>query len=87
MRISTGWQFWQMERAIERANERLSLWQRRVSTGRRLEQPSDDPVGSVHALAIRQSLQQLDQYGRNIREARALSASHRTGVWRTSAVC
>jgi flagellar hook-associated protein 3 FlgL len=70
MRISTGWQFWQMERAIERANDRLSLWQRRVSTGRRLEQPSDDPVGSVHALAIRQSLQQLDQYGRNIREAR-----------------
>jgi flagellar hook-associated protein 3 FlgL len=70
MRISTGWQFWQMERAIERANDRLSLWQRRVSTGRRLEQPSDDPVGSVHALAIRQSLQQIDQYGRNIREAR-----------------
>lgn len=70
MRISTNWQFWQMERAIGQATDRLSLWQRRVSTGRRLEQPSDDPVGSVHALAIRQSLQQIEQYGRNIREAR-----------------
>ncbi len=70
MRISTNWQFWQMERAIGQATDRLSLWQRRVSTGRRIEQPSDDPVGSVHALAIRQSLQQIEQYGRNIREAR-----------------
>ncbi|MEN3000695.1 MAG: flagellar hook-associated protein FlgL [Armatimonadota bacterium] len=70
MRISTNWQFWQMERAIGQATDRLSLWQRRVSTGRRLEQPSDDPVGSVHALALRQSLQQIEQYGRNIREAR-----------------
>ncbi|GBC93797.1 Flagellar hook-associated protein 3 [bacterium HR15] len=70
MRISTNWQFWQMERAIGQASDRLSLWQRRVSTGRRIEQPSDDPVGSVHALAIRQSLQQIEGYGRNIREAR-----------------
>jgi flagellar hook-associated protein 3 FlgL len=70
MRVSTNWQFWQIERTIGRANDRLSLWQRRVSTGRRIEQPSDDPVGSVHALAIRQSLQQIDQYGRNLREAR-----------------
>jgi len=70
MRISTDWQFRQMERAIGRATDRLSLWQRRVSTGRRIEQPSDDPVGSVHALAIRQSLQQIEQYGHNIREAR-----------------
>jgi flagellar hook-associated protein 3 len=43
---------------------------KRVATGRRVEQPSDDPVGSVHALALRGQLQQIDQYGRNIREAR-----------------
>ena len=70
MRISTNWQFRQMERAIGQATDRMRLWQRRVSTGRRIEQPSDDPVGSVHALAIRQSLLQIEQYGRNIREAR-----------------
>jgi len=72
MRISTNWQFRQMERTVGQATERLSLWQRRVSTGRRIEQPSDDPVGTVHALAIRQSLQQIEQYERNIREARLL---------------
>ncbi len=70
MRISTSWQFWQMGRAIERSTDRLSRYQRQVATGRRIEQPSDDPVGSVHALAIRQSLQEIEQYGRNIREAR-----------------
>lgn len=70
MRISTEWQFRQIERAIGRGTDRLSLWQRRVATGRRVEQPSDDPVGTVHALALRQQLAQIEQYGRNIREAK-----------------
>lgn len=70
MRISTEWQFRQMERAVGRGTERLSLWQRRTATGRRVEQPSDDPVGTVHALALRQQVAQIEQYGRNIREAK-----------------
>lgn len=70
MRISTYWQFHRMERATEQSVGQMALWQKRVATGRRIEQPSDDPVGSVHALALRGQLQQIDQYGRNIREAR-----------------
>ena len=59
-----------MERATEQSVAQMALWQKRVATGRRVEQPSDDPVGSVHALALREQVQQIDQYGRNIREAR-----------------
>jgi flagellar hook-associated protein 3 FlgL len=70
MRISTYWQFRRMERATEQSVGQMALWQKRVATGRRVEQPSDDPVGSVHALALREQVQQIDQYGRNIREAR-----------------
>ena len=70
MRISTYWQFRRMERATEQSVGLMTLWQKRVATGRRIEQPSDDPVGSVHALALREQVQQIDQYGRNIREAR-----------------
>jgi flagellar hook-associated protein 3 FlgL len=70
MRISTYWQFHRMERATEQSVGQMALWQKRVATGRRVEQPSDDPVGSVHALALREQVQQIDQYGRNIREAR-----------------
>ena len=70
MRISTYWQFHRMERATEQSVGQMALWQKRVATGRRIEQPSDDPVGSVHALALREQVQQIDQYGRNIREAR-----------------
>ena len=70
MRISTYWQFHRMERATEQSVGQMALWQKRVATGRRVEQPSDDPVGSGHALALREQLQQIDQYGRNIREAR-----------------
>ena len=61
-----------MERATEQSVGLMTLWQKRVATGRRIEQPSDDPVGSVHALALREQVQQIDQYGRNIREARML---------------
>jgi len=70
MRISTYWQFRQMERVAEQSIERMSLWQRRTATGKRLEQPSDDPVGTVYALLLRAQVAQIDQYGRNIREAR-----------------
>ncbi|MFN4033244.1 MAG: flagellar hook-associated protein FlgL [Fimbriimonadales bacterium] len=70
MRISTYWQFRQMERATEQSVSQMTLWQRRVATGKRVEQPSDDPVGSVHALALRDQIGQIDQYTRNIREAR-----------------
>ncbi len=70
MRISTSLQFGRIQKAIERSTDQLSLWQQRVSTGRRVNQPLDDPVGTVHALAIRQQLQQIEQYGRNIREAK-----------------
>lgn len=70
MRISTHWLYRRMERATEQSVEQMALWQKRVATGRRVEQPSDDPVGSVHALALRGQIQQIDQYGRNIREAR-----------------
>ncbi|MDW8055032.1 MAG: flagellar hook-associated protein FlgL, partial [Anaerolineae bacterium] len=70
MRISTYWQFRRMERATEQSVHQMTLWQKRVATGKRVEQPSDDPVGSVHALALREQIQQIDQYGRNIREAR-----------------
>ncbi|MDW8051961.1 MAG: flagellar hook-associated protein FlgL [Armatimonadota bacterium] len=70
MRISTFWQFYRMERLTEQGVERMTRWQQRVATGRRLEQPSDDPVGSVHALALRQQVAEIEQFGRNIREAR-----------------
>ncbi|MDW8107758.1 MAG: flagellar hook-associated protein FlgL [Armatimonadota bacterium] len=70
MRVSTYWQFYRMERATEQGVERMTRWQQRVATGKRIEQPSDDPVGSVHVLAIRQQVAEIEQYGRNIREAR-----------------
>ncbi len=70
MRISTSLQFGRIQKTIEQSTSELSQRQRRVSTGRRVDQPLDDPVGTVHALAIRQQLQQIEQYGRNAREAK-----------------
>lgn len=70
MRVSTQRQSLHMERAVLDAAERLTDAQRRVVSGRRLEQPSDDPTDTTHALALKAILHHQEQFQRNIREAK-----------------
>jgi flagellar hook-associated protein 3 FlgL len=49
---------------IETASERLSEFQRQVSTGRRIEKPSDDPSGTSTAIAEHASIAAVEQYTR-----------------------
>ncbi|GAB97488.1 flagellar hook-associated protein 3 FlgL [Kineosphaera limosa] len=45
---------------------RLQQTQEQLTTGKRLNRPSDDPVGTVSALRFRSEQSQLAQFGRNI---------------------
>ncbi|MEE8421782.1 MAG: flagellar hook-associated protein FlgL [Dehalococcoidia bacterium] len=45
---------------------RLLGAQERVATGRRIERPSDDPIGAARVMATRTELDRSQQYGRNI---------------------
>lgn len=63
-------QYASMDRAILRSTENLTRAQRQVSTGRRLDKPSDDPAGATQALGLRAMLSNHEQYVRNTREAR-----------------
>lgn len=49
---------------IETASERLSEFQRQVSTGRRIEKPSDDPSGTSTAIAEHAAIATVEQYSR-----------------------
>ena len=45
---------------------RLQQTQEQLTTGKRLNRPSDDPVGTVSALRFRSEQSQLAQFGNNI---------------------
>lgn len=49
---------------IETASERLSEFQRQVSTGKRIDQPSDDPSGTSTAIGEHSTLATVAQYSR-----------------------
>jgi flagellar hook-associated protein 3 FlgL len=51
--------------------KRLEGYNNQLTSGRRISQPSDDPVGMAAALSHRSTLEQLDQHLKNIDEALA----------------
>lgn len=55
---------------LTRNRERLAQYQTELSTGRRINTPSDDPEGSSRLLRLRLHLYDNDQYQRNIEDAR-----------------
>lgn len=51
--------------------ERLQTTHEHLTTGKRLNRPSDDPVGTVSAMRFRAEQRQLEQFGENITDGRA----------------
>jgi len=71
MRISTN-QFHQ--RALDgmlTQQEALSRSQSQVASGKRIQVPSDDPIGAVHVLELQRAQSESDQFGRNTDAATA----------------
>jgi flagellar hook-associated protein 3 FlgL len=52
---------------INTVTEQLKDINEKISSSKRINRPSDDPVGITHALNIRETLAQLQQYGTNIK--------------------
>jgi flagellar hook-associated protein 3 FlgL len=56
---------------INDASNRLSKTQQKMSSGKEITRPSDDPYGTSRSLALRSDLDGTQQYQRNIGEATA----------------
>ncbi len=52
---------------IANITEQLKNLNEQIAASRRINRPSDDPVGVSHALNIREVLSQIEQYGTNIK--------------------
>lgn len=70
MRISTGYQFETLASQASAAQARLFEVQRRLSTGKRLLDPSDDPAGTRVLLSYRSLRTGLEQYDKNLQMAK-----------------
>lgn len=57
--------------AIEQAGQRMSDTQNELSTGQRINQPSDDPYGTSLAISIGGEISDLGSYTRSVSDANA----------------
>ncbi len=71
MRVTVGSQAWTSLDSIDNASSRLAQLQAQLSSGKRIQQPSDDPNGTVQAMALRSAMSRNDQYGTNASDASA----------------
>ena len=69
MRVTPGMMMSSMLHNIEQNQVRTEQLQNQITSGSRITRPSDDPIGAARALNLRESLDQSDQYVRNIDQA------------------
>jgi flagellar hook-associated protein 3 FlgL len=61
----------QLMRNLNSNMKQLDNLQNQLSTGRRINKPSDDPVGITYSMRYRSELSANDQFGRNIDQAQS----------------
>lgn len=62
-------------RDIQRNLSSIATLQHQIATGKKIDKPSDDPVGADRALDYRQALRQADQYSSNVDDADSLASN------------
>ncbi len=75
MRVTNGMVGDQVVFNMQRSLQRFMDLQTSMSSGRRINKPSDDPVGTVRALAYRDQIGAIEQHRKNIAEAQNWSST------------
>jgi len=71
MRISTKQIYDNSLRTMQRQQRSVEQSQSQLSTGQRVQRPSDDPIGIGRTLNLENQLSSLDQYERNAQRAKS----------------
>lgn len=71
MRVSTGYRFDFFSQMVSKTEASYVDSQRRITTGKQVEQPSDNPAGAAVAVKARNLRASLDQYATNITTAKS----------------
>jgi len=67
LRVTTAQQFTNSIDNMQRSNVSLDNLQQQVSSGKRMQQPSDDPVAAAQIVKLERELAQYDKYDINIK--------------------
>jgi len=71
LRVTPGMMQSQLMRNVNHNLTRMSNQQNELSTGRKLNKPSDDPVGITYSLRYRSELAMNEQYDKNVSQAKS----------------
>jgi len=71
MRITQGLLTNNLLYDLRQSGERLQKAEEQLSTLRQVNRPSDDPVGTVSALRLRNQITDINRYGANIKDAQS----------------
>jgi flagellar hook-associated protein 3 FlgL len=80
MRIATSTLFESLGRRIQQLTEGLNTVNERLSSQKKINRPSDDPLGAATAIGYRNLLSQVDQYGRNLNTGKSWMDSSEAAV-------
>ena len=69
MRVTNSMLINTVLRDLNNNMSKMAKSQEQLSSGRRINRPSDDPVGIVSSLRLRTSLTELEQYKSNAEDA------------------
>lgn len=58
-----------MTRSLQERMNDLSNYSERLSTGKKINKPSEDPFGMINAMSYKVNINQIEQYTKNIDEA------------------
>ncbi|MGE5484580.1 MAG: flagellar hook-associated protein FlgL [Ignavibacteriales bacterium] len=97
MRITTNAMARNLLLRLNTVNRRGLEYQEQIASGKRINKPSDDPVGANRAFRLRTSIAEVERYAKNVGDARdwllateealrqMVEAMHRVGELATSA--
>jgi flagellar hook-associated protein 3 FlgL len=69
MRVGTASLYGGMQQRLQRLTADLQDLNEKVSTAKKLNRLSDDPVALMDAMQVKTAMAQMDQYGRNLKAA------------------
>ena len=74
MRVTNRMLAYTSMRDMQTSLQKLEKYQKELSSGRKINAPSDDPVGTSKALTYRTTLNKIEQYQKNISDAKEIGA-------------
>ena len=80
MRITNGMLISNYLNNLNRTMSRMQTYQEQLSSNRRINRISDDPIGAVNSLSVRGKLSRIEQYMSNIDDANAWLTQSETAV-------